>query len=393
MHQQALRPQSQRPALTQFKMNIRVAMTWNPSKLWVIVVLCAGLLSPQIGRTQGASQLWGYAAWWLPEGWATVPLEHLHRLVFFQIEVEADGRLDKRHGWPQAWSSLITQAQAKAVPLDLGLSLLDLATFNQLFGSEAATQTLLQQATELLEHPAVNGLHIDVEVHVNEGATPAAIARFRRWLTELAQRMQQGARQQQLSVFLPAGDYALIYDAPTMAVVNRVVLQGYDVHYKGGPNAGPLSPLRGNYYTNWEKLVAMSDSLQVPRHKVIMSFPLYGYEWEVPDCTRFGAHRGESRYTALRPVDPEKLPDFKVDVQTRVAAHGSRMDLDSGSMSYVVKQEQGGCTVGWYEGEDSLVLKSAWARLQGLLGLAFFALGYDQGLTVRRLMPPGARQP
>lgn len=388
-----LQPKSQRPALAPIEMNIRIAMNWYPSKLWVIVLMCAGLLSPQIGRTQGASQLWGYAAWWLPEGWTTVPLEHMHRLVFFQIEVEADGRLDKRHGWPQAWTDLISQSQAKAVPLDLGLSLLDLPTFNQLFGSEAATHTLLEQATELLAHPAVSGLHIDVEVHVNEGASPEAISRFRRWLATMSKRMQQGGRKPQLSVFLPAGDYALIYDAASLALVDRVVLQGYDVHYKGGPQAGPLSPLRGHYYTNWEKLVAMSDALQVPRHKVVMSFPLYGYEWDVPDCTRFGTHQGESRYTALRPVDPEKLPDFKVDVQSRVAAHGSRMDLDSGSMSYLIKHEQGGCTVGWYEGEDSLVLKSAWSRLQGLHGLAFFALGYDQGITVRRLMPAGARKP
>lgn len=362
-------------------------MNRTKSHLLMIVTLCAALLSPQLGRTQGASQHWGYAAWWLPEGWKTVPLEHLQRVVFFQIEIEADGRLDKRHGWPQDWSDLIAQTRAKGVPLDLGLSLLDLDTFNQLFGNEAAAQHLLTQATALLDHPAVSGLHIDVEVHVNDGATPAAIKRFRYWLAELSQRMKQGPRERMLSVFLPAGDYALIYDTASLALVDRVVLQGYDVHYKGGPNAGPLSPLRGNYYTNWEKLVAMSDELKVPRHKVIMSFPLYGYEWEVPDCTRFGAHRGESRYTALRPVDPDKLPDFKVDVQTRVAAHGSRMDLESGSMSYQLTNPQGGCTVGWYEGEDSLVLKSAWARLQGLQGLAFFALGYDHGLTVRRLMP------
>lgn len=368
-------------------------MNRNKSLLWVIVVLCAGLLSPQMGRTQGASQLWAYAAWWLPEGWKTVPLEHMHRLVFFQIEVEADGRLDKRHGWPQDWQALISQAQAKGVPLDLGLSLLDLTTFNQLFGSEVATQTLLNQATQLLTHPAVSGLHIDVEVHVNEGATPAAINRFRAWLAELAKRMKQGPRQQLLSVFLPAGDYALIYDTHSLSQVDRVVLQGYDVHYKGGPSAGPVAPLRGNYYTNWEKLVAMSDELQVPRHKVIMSFPLYGYEWDVPDCNRLGAHRGESRYTSLRPVDPDSLPDFKVDVQSRVAAHGSRMDQESGSMSYIFKNEQGGCTVGWYEGEDSLMLKSVWARLQGLHGLAFFALGYDHGITVRRLMPAATRKP
>ena len=366
-------------------------MNRNKSKLWVIVVLCVGLLSPQIGRTQGASQLWGYAAWWLPEGWTTVALEHMHRLIFFQIEVEADGQLEKRHGWPQDWQDLITQANAKAVPLDLGLSLLDLGTFNQLFGSEVATQNLLLQATALLAHPAVSGLHIDVEVHVNEGASPAALLRFRSWLTELSQRMKQGPRQQLLSVFLPAGDYALIYDAPSLAWVDRVVLQGYDVHYKGGPNAGPLAPLRGNFFTNWEKLVAMSDALKVPRDKIIMSFPLYGYEWEVPDCTRLGAHQGQSRYTSLRPVDPNKLPDFQVDVQTRVAMHGSRMDLDSGSMSYMFSNPQGGCTVGWYEGEDSLVVKSTWAKRQGLQGLAFFALGYDHGLTVRRLMPATKR--
>ena len=313
-----------------------------------------------------------------------MPLEQLQRVVFFQIEIEDDGRLEKRHGWPQDWQELITQAQSKNVPLDLGLSLLDLGVFNRLFGNEVATRRLLNETIELLQHPAVSGIHIDVEVHVNEGATAEAIARFRTWLLALSQHLR--SKRAMLSVFLPAGDYALIYDAPTLKHVDRVVLQGYDVHYKGGPQAGPLSPLRGNYYTNWEKLVAMTDAMGVPRQNVVMSFPLYGYEWDVPDCQRFGAHQGESRYTSLRPVDPDKLPDFKVDVQSRVAAHGSRMDLESGSMSYVVRKDGGGCTVGWYEGEDSLVLKSIWARAQGLQGLAFFALGYDHGHTVRRVL-------
>lgn len=349
-------------------------------------------LSPQIGGASGASQLWGYAAWWLPQGWQSVPLQQLDRLVFFQIEIDEQGRLDKRHGWPEGWDDLIAQSRQHGLPLDLGLSLLDLPTFNRLFENQAAIDRLMAQTRELLAHPAVAGLHIDVEVHVNEGVTPQAIAGFKAWLVNLASHMHQGSKSHQLSVFLPAGDYALIYDATTLSHVDKVVLQGYDVHYKGGPSAGPVAPLRGNYVINWEKLLAMSDALQVPRHKLLMSFPLYGYEWDVPSCTRLGAHQGESRYTALRPVDPAKLPEFAVDVQSRVANHGSRMDAESGSMSYMFKNERGGCTVGWYEGDDSLLLKATWARSQGLLGLAFFALGYDHGIMVRRLMAQTPRR-
>jgi spore germination protein len=390
----------------------------------LIFVLFLGLVTVNLSAAE--QRVWGYVAWWLPDAWKTLPLQQFERLVYFQIEVDRNGALDERHGWPEQWGALRQAAGAQRVSLDLGISLLDLAVFDAVFVSDTATGRLMTAALDLAALPGVSGLHLDVEITPNLKTQADAVRRYKSFVVSLGQRLRQLAPPRQLSVFLPFGAMADIYDARTLTAVDRAVLQGYDAHYVNSEQAGPISPLKGQDFLTWEKMSAQADRLGLNRTQSMMSFPLYGYEWTVPSCTPRGktaalggtglgavpdnlataldrqvtvkvgtspakekVPSGDSytvalpekgQVTTLLPMDASLLPSLRINISDRVARYGARVEPESESLFYSFVDTNGTCKVGWFEDSYSLSRKSDWLVQQGLGGIAFFPLGYDQGV-------------
>ncbi len=350
-------------------------------------LLVAAVWGCTLQANAGPQRVWGYVAWWMQDAWKALPLANFERLIFFQIEVGRNGALDELHGWPAQWTGLSKAAADHGVALDLGLTLLEPATFNAVFDSNAATQRLLSDALALASQPGVSGLHLDVEVNLRTGSLRAeAVKRFRGFVGTLSQKLKQQSPPRSLSVFLPFGDYGGIYDAATLARVDQAVLQGYDAHFLDSPNAGPVSPLAGEDFATWEKMLAQADKFGLARGRMVMSFPLYGYEWNVPSCTPRGKHEGRGETTTLLPVDPQRVPTLNISITDRVARYGAQVEPLSQSLYYTLVSPAGTCTVGWFEDSYSLKLKADWLEKQNLRGLAFFPLGYDQGVLVNIML-------
>jgi spore germination protein len=403
----------------------------------LIFVLFLGLVTVNLSAAE--QRVWGYVAWWLPDAWKTLPLQQFERLVYFQIEVARNGALDERHGWPEQWDALRQATRAQRVGLDLGISLLDPAVFDAVFASDTATGRLLVAALDLAALPGVSGLHLDVEVTPNLKIQADAVRRYKSFVVSLGQRLRQMNPPRQLSVFLPFGAMADIYDARTLKAVDRAVLQGYDAHYVNSEQAGPISPLKGQDFLTWEKMNAQADRLGLNRAQSVMSFPLYGYEWTVPSCTPRGrtVARGETgpgtvpdnlataldrqvtvkvgtplakekptsgdsdaawfanpekgQVTTLLPIDASVLPTVRINISDRVARYGARVEPESESLYYSFVDSTGVCKVGWFEDSYSLSRKSDWLAQQGLGGIAFFPLGYDQGVLASAQLRRWAR--
>lgn len=333
---------------------------------------------------QAADQrLWGYVAWWMPMDVKTNALTDYERLIFFQIEVGQDGGLDERHGWPEQWGDLTQAARDNGAKLDVSVTLMDVKRFNHIFESSALSLRLLTETLALAAQPGVSGIHLDVEVNVSEGVKPEAVQGFRSFVQSLSRLLKQQTVPRELTVFLPFGDLGAIYDAPTMAAVSFAVLQGYDAHFLDSNQAGPVSPLKGSDYLTWEKMLYTADKLGLARQKMVMSFPLYGYEWSVPSCLPRGNSDGKGRATTLLPMDPRVLPALNINIRDRVQQHGARVEPQSGSLYYTFVSSTGVCSVGWFEDSFTLRFKSEWIEQQNLRGIAFFPLGYDQGALVQ----------
>ncbi len=353
-------------------------------------LLLVAMLWLQCTAMAEVPKAWGYLGWWLPASWRSVALEKFDRLLFFQLEVSADGSIAQRHGWPEQWQDLRQAVRLNATPLDLTLTLLDVPTFAALFDSDTAVQRLLDQAAALAADDDVAGLQLDVEIYTLIDSTK--LARYQQFVRALALQLHQQQPRKNLSVFFPLGGKTTLYDAATLADVDQVVLQGYDAHWAESKVAGPLAPLTGSDAMTWEKAVAQASSLDIPKSRLILGFPLFGYEWPVLRRTPRSPTRGKGVNTTFAPVPSSLLPDITVNVQQRVLQYGATHDAVSGSSSYQFKNANGQHVEGWFEDWWALQRKTNYLIEQQLGGIAFFLLGYDNGELVDHFFRQRARQ-
>ena len=326
----------------------------------------------------GDLRAWGYVGWWVPQGWRSVALQEFERLMFFDLKIDPNGAITERNGWPQQWGDFILAAEQSQTPIDLCLTLLDKPTFEKLFSSPAHVRRLRSEILTLLEQDSVSGIHLDIEVY--ESLNPSTVQAFRAFIKDLAAQVKGSrGRGKHLSAFIPVGGVNPLYDAATVAALDRAVLQGYDAHWTGSARAGPVAPLDGAGPVTWKKVVAMGKAWGVAPQKLLVSFPLYGYEWRVKhsalgsDTVGVGTSTTIVSQPALEGVAPV------ASVQDQVKRHGASYDALSQSAYYRFRTSQDHLMQGWFEDERSLMRKSQFLAKEDIGGIAFFLLGYDGG--------------
>lgn len=351
------------------------------ARLWPI--LCCLLLLGQSAAAAAPKAL-GYIAWWMPQSWRTEPLEQFNRLLFFDVKVHSDGSIAERHGWPEEWSELRSTTHKIRTPLDLTLTMFDLDGFNSLFTSYDNAQRLINEAITLVDLEGVDGLHLDFEIYGS--ANPQAIENFRTFLRLLSSRIKAMNPPKHFSVFFPVGAEPSLYDSASLSLFDQVVLQGYDVHWRGSSSAGPVAPLRGDDAWNWEKMAVRGRSLGVPREKLFIGFPLFGYEWPVVGPTPRSATQANGSVTSFAPIPLNTSSEMKFSVLERVLEYGAHHDPVSGSSRYQFKSADGQYVEGWFEDWWALDRKIDFLIGNQLGGIAFFLLGYDGGHLVEYFM-------
>lgn len=326
--------------------------------------------------------MWGYIGSWIPQVWVHAPLSKFERVLFFELRIKADGQIPDRQGWPDQFVELRWSARQHKVPLDLTLALDAEEAFSPLFESPAAISRLLDLIERLAQHDDVSGIQLDIEVY--RGASQKSIQGYRAFVLELNRRLKAQLPARYLSVFLPVGGDLQIYDAPTLESVDRVVVQGYDAAWRTGPEAGPVAPLDGPTRVTWQKAIALSDSLRVPRSKILMGFPLYGYEWPTKDRSPRGPTAGEGAITTPAHVPIDRGHRNHINIRERIGRHGCVNDALSGSSFYQLQRPDGQWSVGWFEGAWAVARKREYMRQERVGGVAFFMLGYDGYEIVNR---------
>ena len=329
-------------------------------------------------------EAWGYVAWWMPDGWRNLPLAELDHILFFEMAVNASGQVIERNGWPENWEDLRVATRLAGTSLDLTIRCFDAEVFNTLFTTPDAKARFLDQALELASDGDINGLQLDVELYT--AVTPEAIAGYQQFVRDLATRLRRLSPVRELSVFFPVGSATVLYNRATLRQFDHVVLQGYDAHVPGSGNAGPIAPLDGDDEGTWSKSVAQGLALGVPRDRLLLGFPLYGVEWPVTSTDLRSATSGVGVHLYFSPR-PEGTPPLTwINAWDRIRDHGLKHDVVSGSSYYQFEGADGRYFEGWLEDAWSIARKTDYVFSEHLGGVAFFALGYDQGEIVKRFL-------
>lgn len=320
----------------------------------------------------------GYHAYWTGDAWRDYPWSSLDELYFFELEIGADGEIMDTHGWPERWAPMARTALDAGVQVVPTLSMHDPEAFESLFTDADRVGVAVDRVLSLLDGSTaaggleLGGIHLDVEVF--QPVSLDARDGYTAFVSRLAEAMRRRHPGRSLSVFVLAFDDDDVYNERALGqIADFIVVQGYDYHSAGSENAGPVAAVRGWGRLNWETVVERFDRFGVPRDKIVMSVPLYGYEWPVVGEEPGAATRGPGvtiPYDAPGDVFPERPRG-----REQAERHGLRRDAPSGA-SYYVYASGSGLVQGWVEDPESLALKYAFARENGLGGVALFPLAY-----------------
>ncbi|MEQ1917292.1 MAG: glycosyl hydrolase family 18 protein [Gallionella sp.] len=348
-------------------------------RLFLAALFLCGTLSAQAQPLK----TWGYVAAWMPDGWRDLALQDFERLVFFELAIDEQGNISERNGWPENWSEF--RSAASLTPIDVTVRCFDANIVSNVFDKPAAVKRLLVETERIAADEGVAGIQLDFEIY--DALKPETIAAYRQFLSTLSSHLHQMSPARKLTVFYSVGDATALYDSESLAQVDYVVVQGYDSHWQRGDESGPLSPLAGDERETWASSLKQVLDAGAQREQVVMSFPLYGYEWPVqssqPRSKTIGGGRVLYYSAATDDGDGNSIRD-------RLDHYGYVYDAVSAS-SYYTYQKNNVWYAGWFEDGYSLRKKSEFIAAQGLRGLAFFALGYDQGELVRNHLKEHAK--
>jgi spore germination protein YaaH len=344
---------------------------------WASVTAVGGLVVRGAWANESAPrpQVWGYYPWWLGEHWRSRDLSFYDRLKFFEVEIDAEGQLGERHGWPQRWEGLQSAAHARGLRLDVTVTMFSAARFERVFANPKRRQRLVAELLRLAT--GVQGIQLDVEIF--EGVSAEALSGYRTFCAALRSGLKRQGGSKALTAFGVMGSVVDLYDRTALAQLDFIVVQGYDSHHLTSPRSGPVAPLRGPYEITWEKTLEHYLRLGAPRHKIVFGVPFYGYEWPTESAAVGARTLGKGLEMTYSVLDARLLPDMRIGARSQAALHGLHRDAASGSPYYAYREASGGWRQGWFEDEVSLAAKFEFVKQQRLAGVAIFPVGYDDG--------------
>jgi spore germination protein YaaH len=317
-------------------------------------------------------EVWAYHAYWMGDAWRSYDLRGFGRLLFMDLPIGRNGRVQDTRGWPDQWSRLRAAARSANVQIDPAFTILTPEIFSAVFSNPAARRRLLDDVLFLARFS--RGVHLDIEVY-NEPSADAVYG-FRAFLAELRRALDKPPRKI-LTAFVPAA--SVIYADEDLARLDAVVAQGYDVHWRESASAGPPALLDDESPAAWRTAATILAKRGVPPAKLLFSTPFYGYEWATVSGEPRSARRGPpAEIITYAPIPASILPDIRTSALARVRAHGLRRDPASGAPWYAYRDAEG-WRQGWFDDAVSLAPRLDFVRRGGYRGVAIFVLGYDNG--------------
>jgi spore germination protein len=139
-------------------------------------------------------------------------------------------------------------------------------------------------------------------------------------------------------------------------IVDFVVLMTYEWGWSGGPPMA-VAPI------NQVKAVLDYAVTVIPRNKILMGMPLYGYDWPLP-------------YVPNGPFAPRVSPQQAITIAANRGAV-IRFDQQAQSPFFNYYDDRGTQHVVWFEDARSVQAKLRLASQYGLRGVSYWVLGID----------------
>lgn len=331
----------------------------------------------------------GFLPPWTIEKASIVPTV-LDQLVFLGVEANEKGELvwDAQAKKMDNGRYLLMKQQMVAAGKKnvLGVKLFDDQKIDQLMASTEAQGNLINQIKSVVESKHYDGVNVDFEY---QGDAQAVLEdEFVAFLAELKNVIGKEVSVDVFANTVIKGDSTAL--GKMVSGVDYMVVMAYDFHRPGNNYVGPVAPIGSPAGTrNIMEVVERVVTLGLDKSKIIMAYPLYGYEWKT-ESTDFGAGvvgswaqmasysrvqdliKGGDKTVTVK-WDDNSMTPYLYFTETETAYRRVRAGKKWKSVPYqveVVHQI-------YYEDNRSLGVKYDLVKNSQMGGVGFWALGYE----------------
>jgi spore germination protein len=218
---------------------------------------------------------WGYYVQYDPTSLVTLQ-QQIHNLDIvspYLYQVRADTSIHEFEA--EAAIEVMRNAGVKIVPMVTNTPRWD--DFTELMEDEDQREEVIDNLVDLVEENDWDGIHIDFEAINADDAD--LVTKFQE---ELSERLWEKDRMVTQAVVARVSDAGSVwggaYDYPELANYNDlIVIMAYDFTPVASITPGPVAP------ANWVQSVAAYASSRIPKEKVLLGVPFYGYDWTLDE--------------------------------------------------------------------------------------------------------------
>jgi len=303
--------------------------------------------------------VFGYHPYWMNSAYPSYNYNLLSTIAYFGVDVDCYGNIKDRNGWPL--TGLIHIAHSYGVKVVLVAINFDTNSLVTLLSSATNRTRLINNLLDEVTRANGDGINIDFEKFPESQR-----ANLNLFMNALTDTFHKHIPNSSVSIALPAVNWSNKFDYYTLATIcDALFIMGYNYHWKGSSNAGPVSPLSGwgTYNITW----TINDYLtatQGQREKIVLGLPYYGIKWPTSAATRGASTTGSGASITYSGAENE------------APSKGKLWDVESQTPWYRY-QSGGNWYQAWYDDSLSLSLKYQLARDEDLQGVGIWALGYD----------------
>ena len=294
--------------------------------------------------------------------------KEVDNLIFLGIEVDKNGDLI----WETQAKKINNESfleQKKKIKESGGKNILGIKLFkdeelDSLLGERLARENLIKQLKQLKVENNFDGINVDFEYQGN----PVAIL-SQNFLDFLDQLDLAEVGEVSVDVFantIIKGDEEKLKSL--MGKIDNLIIMAYDFHRPGVDYAGAVAPIGSPVgERNITEIVNKILSVGLDKNKIVMAYPLYGYEWKTY-TEEFGSQIRRGWYLmASWNRTKELIKEKSLEVK-----------WDEVSMSpWISFKEKGVIHQIYFENERSLKAKIDLVRQNKLGGYGYWALGYE----------------
>jgi len=219
---------------------------------------------------------------------------------------------------------------------------------------------------------------LNLDIESSKEASDEARIKFTQFAKEVKNGLQQnhlGTLTVDVSPTIFIKKY-LIDSSSIGSIADYVFIMAYDYHYPGSFVTGPVAPLGGaGSIAEFDTDVPIQAAVKIiPRQKIILGLPLYGYQWEtITDFPR----------SAVIPASALVYSNRHTEQFLSSCASCSAQIDNTAKESYLIYKDQDTGTYHqiFYPDKESMIAKIDFARSTDLGGIGLWALGYE-GSTI-----------